>query len=79
MSDLGCTCPDEDTRYGNCPAHGAKIIRDAALGLMGAMTAADDQAQAMTDAELGELLLTGRWTTIEVHEAGRRLVQRDRT
>jgi hypothetical protein len=42
---------------------------------MGAMTAADDQAHSMTDAELGECLLTGRWTTIEVHEAGRRLKQ----
>jgi hypothetical protein len=30
----------------------------------------------MTDAELAELLLSGRWTTIEVHEAGRRLAAR---
>lgn len=42
-------------------------------GLAGVVTAAADQAQAMTDAELGALLLSGRWTTIEVHEAGRRL------
>jgi hypothetical protein len=48
-------------------------VRKAVLGLAGAMAAADDQAQAMTDQELGELLLSGRWTTVEVHEAGRRL------
>jgi len=51
-------------------------MRKATLGLAGAMTAADDQARSMTDAELGELLLTGRWTTIEIHEAGRRLKAR---
>lgn len=51
-------------------------IRRAVLGLAGAMSAAADQAQAMTDRELGELLLSGRWSTIEVHEAGRRLVAR---
>jgi hypothetical protein len=50
-----------------------KELRQAILGLAGAMTAASDQARAMTDRELGELLLSGRWTTIEVHEAGRRL------
>jgi len=50
-------------------------MRRAILGLAGAMTAADDQARSMTDAELGELLLTGRWTTIEIHEAGLRLKQ----
>jgi hypothetical protein len=49
-------------------------IRKALLGLAGSMTAADDQARAMTDAELGQMLLSGRWTTIEVHEAGRRLM-----
>lgn len=48
-------------------------VRRAVLGLAGSMAAAGAQAQAMTDAELAELLLTGRWTTIEVHEAGRRL------
>lgn len=48
-------------------------LRNAILGLAGATTAAGDQAQAMTDAELAALLLSGRWTTIEVHEAGRRL------
>jgi hypothetical protein len=47
--------------------------RKAILGLAGSVTAAADQAQAMTDAELSERLLTGHWTTIEVHEAGRRL------
>jgi hypothetical protein len=53
-----------------------KELRSAILGLAGSVTAADDQARAMTDAELGELLLSGRWTTIEVHEAGLRLVRR---
>lgn len=48
-------------------------VKNALLGLVGAMTAAGDQAQAMTDAELGALLLSGGWSTIEVHEAGRRL------
>lgn len=52
-----------------------KEMRQAILGLAGAMTAAADKARAMTDAELGELLLTGRWSTIEIHEAGRRLKQ----
>lgn len=51
--------------------------RKAILGLAGSMSAAADQAQAMTDRELGELLLSGRWTTIEVHEAGRRLIGRE--
>ena len=51
-------------------------MRDAVKDLSALMNAADDQARAMTDAELGELLLTGRWTTIEIHEAGRRLQQR---
>lgn len=51
-------------------------MRRAILGLAGATTAASDQAQSMTDAELAERLLTGRWTTIEVHEAGRRLASR---
>ena len=50
-------------------------LREAVRDLQALMVAADDQAQAMTDAELGTLLLTGRWTTIEVHEAGRRLVR----
>ena len=50
----------------------AEAIKDInALG-----NAAADQAHAMTDAELGELLLTGRWTTIEIHEAARRLIRR---
>ena len=52
-------------------------IRHAILGLAGSTTAAADQASAMTDRELGELLLSGRWSTIEIHEAGRRLVRRD--
>jgi len=51
-------------------------VRKALLGLAGVSTAADDQAQAMTDAELGACLLNGGWTTIEVHEAGRRLQRR---
>ena len=52
-------------------------VKNALLGLAGSMVAAADQAQAMTDAELGALLLSGKWSTIEVHEAGRRL-SRDR-
>jgi hypothetical protein len=52
-------------------------MRHAILGLAGATTAAADQAQAMTDAELGRLLLSGRWTTVEIHEAGRRLAARE--
>jgi hypothetical protein len=51
-------------------------MKRAVLGLAGSMTAADDQAGAMTDRELGELLVSGRWSTIEVHEAGRRLMAR---
>lgn len=54
-------------------------LRKAVLGLAGAMAAADDQAQAMTDEELGEMLLNGRWTTIEIHEAGLRLKGRARS
>jgi hypothetical protein len=54
----------------------AREIKQALLGLAGATTAAADQAQAMTDDELADRLLTGRWTTIEVHEAGRRLKAR---
>jgi hypothetical protein len=53
-----------------------KEVRHAVLGLAGAMAAAGDQAQAMTDEELGRLLLSGGYTTIEVHEAGRRLADR---
>lgn len=51
-------------------------LRRAILGLIGTTVAASDQAEAMTDAELAERLLTGKWSTIEVHEAGRRLAQR---
>ena len=54
-----------------------KDLKQAVLGLAGTTTAAADQVQSMTDAELAERLLTGRWTTIEVHEAGRRLAARD--
>lgn len=64
---------------GACPEEGClyrREVKNALLGLSGAMVAADDQAQAMTDAELGRLLVMGRWTTIEVHEAGRRLATR---
>lgn len=64
---------------GNCPEDGClhrRQVKNALLGLAGSMAAAGDQAQAMTDAELGALLLSGRWTTIEVHEAGRRLSDR---
>lgn len=51
-------------------------LRKAVLWLAGRTTAQADQVQAMTDRELGELLLSGKWTTIEVHEAGRRLAER---
>lgn len=51
-------------------------LRRSLLRLAGSVTAAGDQAQAMTDEELGELLLSGKWSTIEVHEAGRRLMAR---
>jgi hypothetical protein len=51
-------------------------FREAVLDLKALMNAAGDQARAMTDAELGQLLLTGPWTTIEIHEAGHRLVSR---
>lgn len=62
---------------GQCPDEGClhrREVKNAILGLAGMMTAAEDQARAMTDAELGERLTTGRWSTIEVHEAGRRLM-----
>jgi hypothetical protein len=65
---------------GNCTEEGClyrREVKNAILGLAGSMTAASDQAQAMTDAELGTLLTTGRYSTIEVHEAGRRLIQSD--
>ena len=51
-------------------------MREAIKDLSALMNAADDQASAMTDVELGECLLNGRWTTIEIHEAGRRLANR---
>ena len=51
-------------------------LKHAILGLAGATTAKADQVQVMTDAELAELLLSGRWSTIEVHEAGRRLAKK---
>lgn len=51
-------------------------MRRAILGLAGSVAAADDQARAMTDSELGECLLNGRWSTIEIHEAGLRLIAR---
>ena len=64
---------------GECSEEGClyrREVKNALLGLAGSMAAAGDQARAMTDRELGELLLSGRWSTIEVHEAGRRLVSR---
>lgn len=63
------TCPDEGCLH-------RREVKNAILGLAGSVTAASDQAQAMTDAELGALLTSGRWSTIEVHEAGRRLMRR---
>ncbi len=56
-------------------------LRQAILGLAGAMAAADDQARAMTDAELGEMLPThtsvkesnGRWyANYQYEQDGRR-------
>lgn len=67
---------DHGAQPGECVEDGClhrREVKNALLCLAGSMTAADDQAHAMTDGELGEMLLTGRWTTIEVHEAGRRL------
>ena len=67
---------------GECPEDGClyrREVKNALLGLAGSVTAAGDQAKAMTDRELGEYLhgLNGkRWTTIEIHEAGRRLYGR---
>lgn len=51
-------------------------MKDAINWLAGRTVAAADQVHAMTDAELSEALLTGKWTTLEVHEAGRRLAAR---
>lgn len=71
MSD--CICPDYPTAvHSSCPEH-PNAVEHMLKGLQGVVTAAADQAQAMTNAELGDLLLTGKWTTLEVHEAGRRL------
>jgi hypothetical protein len=70
---------DHGFPVGKCPEEGClyrKEVADAILLLAGSMTASEDQAKAMTDAELGALLTSGRWTTTEVHEAGRRLMQR---
>lgn len=50
-------------------------MRDAVRWLAGRTVAKADQVQAMSDRELGSLLLAGGWTTIEVHEAGRRLIR----
>ena len=64
---------------GECVEDGClyrREIKNVLLGLAGSTTAASDQAQAMTDAELGDLLLSGRWTTIEIHEAALRLKRR---
>ncbi len=62
-------CPDDLCLH-------RREVKNALLGLAGAVTAAADQADAMTDAELGELLTSGRYSTIEIHEAGRRLKAR---
>lgn len=51
----------------------AEAFAAALEGISAQIVVAGDQAGAMTNAELGELLLSGRWTTIEIHEAGRRL------
>lgn len=78
MTPRASVC-DHGYPAGECPEEGClyrREVKNALLGLAGSMTAADDQAKAMTDAELGALLTSGRWSTIEVHEAGRRLMQR---
>lgn len=54
-----------------------KEVKDALLALAGVTVAAADQADAMTYKELGEKLQSGRWSTIEVHEAAARLIQLD--
>ena len=70
---------EHDALPGECAEEGClyrREVKNALLGLAGSVTAASDQAQAMTDRELGECLLGlngKRWTTIEIHEAGRRL------
>jgi hypothetical protein len=77
LTDLTDLC-DHGYPPGQCPDDGClyrREVKNALLGLAGSMTAAEDQARAMTDAELGERLTTGRWSTIEVYEAGRRLMQ----
>lgn len=51
-------------------------MREAVKDLKAFMVAADDQASALTDRELGEQILSGRWTTIEIQEAARRLSAR---
>jgi hypothetical protein len=76
MTDERC---EHGALPGECVNDGClyrREVKNALLALAGITTAADDQARAMTDAELGELLTTGRWSTIEVHEAGRRLLSR---
>lgn len=79
MNDSDETLCEHGYDAGECPEDGClyrREVKNAILGLAGSITAADDQARAMTDAELGERLTTGRWSTIEVHEAGRRLLGR---
>ncbi len=74
--------PDDDSMLGQnevdrmSDASSPDDVRSAILGLAGSVIAASDQAQAMTDEQLGRLLLNGGYTTIEVYEAGLRLVSR---
>ena len=79
MSGTRRTFCEHGAAPGECVEEGClyrREVKNALLGLAGMTVAADDQARAMTDAELGTLLTTGRWTTIEVYEAGRRLLGR---
>lgn len=80
MSDTRRTFCEHGAAPGECVEEGClfrKEVKDALLMLAGATTAAVDQADAMTLAELGERLQSGRWSTVEVHEAARRLIQVD--
>jgi uncharacterized protein (UPF0297 family) len=50
-------------------------FNEAMRDISAVSNAVGDQARAMTNQELGRLLLSGKWSTIEVHEAGRRLIR----
>lgn len=52
-----------------------EAFREAIRDISAMTNAASEQARAMTNQELGRLLLSGKWSTLEVHEAGRRLLR----